>query len=162
MPVVEWGMQRKHYEKTAEKKDASKLKIGVVVSRFNQDVTARMREGALATLKEWGVKEKNIKLIEVPGGFELPYACEKLIRKMKPHAVIALGCIIKGDTDHDKYIASAVSDALMQLSVTHVIPVAFGVITTNTLEQAIVRSTGSTNKGPEAAVAAMESALLAF
>ncbi len=145
-----------------EKKDASKLKIGVVVSRFNEDITGRMRDAALETLRQWGVKESNIKLLEVPGSFELPFACQMLIKKMKPHAVIALGCVIKGDTDHDKYIASAVSDALMQISVTHMLPVSFGVITTNNLEQAVIRSTGSTNKGAEAALAALQSALLVF
>jgi 6,7-dimethyl-8-ribityllumazine synthase len=76
--------------------------------------------------------------------------------------VVALGCIIKGDTDHDKYIAEAVSHGLMRLSLQYAIPVSFGVITTNTLEQAVVRSTGKTNKGPEAAEAALETALLKF
>ncbi len=155
-------MQRKHYKKKVASRDASKLKVGVVVSRFNEDITGRMRDGALETLRAWGVKEKNITLVEVPGSFELPFACAKLIKKIKPHAVIALGCVIKGDTDHDKYIADAVSHALMRLSTDHAIPVAFGVITTNDLEQAVIRSTGNTNKGPEAAIAALQSALLKF
>ena len=155
-------MQRKHYEKEVARNDTSKLRVGVVVSRFNEDITGRMRDGALETLSAWGVKEKNITLVEVPGSFELAFACAKLIKKLKPHAVVALGCVIKGDTDHDKYIADAVSHALMRLSIDHAIPVAFGVITTNNLEQAVVRSTGETNKGTEAAVAALESALLKF
>ena len=155
-------MQRKHYEKEVAHRDASKLKVGVVVSRFNEDITGRMRDGALETLRAWGVKDKNITLVEVPGSFELPFACAKLIKKMKPHTMIALGCVIKGDTDHDKYIADAVSHALMRLSTDHSIPVAFGVITTNNLEQAVIRSTGETNKGTEAAIAALQSALLKF
>jgi 6,7-dimethyl-8-ribityllumazine synthase len=155
-------MQRKHYDKEVERKDASKLRVGVVVSRFNEDITGRMREGALDTLRGWGVKEKNITVVHVPGSFELPLAAVKLIKAKKPHAVIALGCVIKGDTDHDKYIADSVSHGLMRLSLDHAIPVSFGVITTNTLEQAVVRSTGKTNKGPEAAIAALESALLKF
>ena len=155
-------MQRKHYEKEVANRDASKLKVGVVVSRFNEDITSRMRDGAIETLHSWGVKEKNITVVDVPGSFELPFACAKLIKKMKPHAMIALGCVIKGDTDHDKYIADAVSHALMRLSMDHTIPVAFGVITTNTLDQAVVRSTGETNKGVEAAMSALQSALLKF
>ena len=155
-------MQRKHYEKEIAQKDASKLKVGVVVSRFNEDITGGMLEGALATLRAWGVKEKNITVVHVPGSFELPYGALQIIKKRKPHAVIALGCIIKGDTDHDKYIAEAVSHGLMRLSLDGAIPVSFGVITTNNLEQAVVRSTGKINKGPEAAVAALESALLKF
>ncbi len=155
-------MQRRHYEKEQEKRDASKLKIGVVVSRFNEDITGRMLDGALETLRAWGVKEKNIRVVHVPGSFEIPFGALKLIKKMKPHAVIALGCVIKGDTDHDKYIADAVSHGIMRLSLDNMIPVSFGVITTNNLEQAVVRSTGKTNKGPEAAAAALESALLKF
>ena len=155
-------MQRKHYDKEIERKDASKLRVGVVVSRFNEDITGRMLEGALETLRAWGVKEKNITVAHVPGSFVLPYGALKIIKKTKPHAVVALGCVIKGDTDHDKYIADAVSYGLMRLSIDHFIPVSFGVITTNNLEQAVVRSTGKSNKGPEAVVAALESALLKF
>lgn len=153
-------MQRKHYEKETKIRDASKLRVGVVVSRFNEDITERMLEGALETLGAWGVKEKNIQVVHVPGSFEIPFGCLKMIKKVKPHAVVALGCIIKGDTDHDKYIADAVSHGIMHLSLKHSIPISFGVITTNTLAQAVVRSTGKTNKGPEAATAALESALL--
>jgi 6,7-dimethyl-8-ribityllumazine synthase len=160
--MVQWGMQRKHYEKEVVRRDASNLKVGVAVSRFNEDITGRMRAGCLETLRAWGVKERNITVVEVPGSFELPFSCAKLIKKIKPHAVVALGCIIKGDTDHDRYIASAVADGLMRLSIDHAIPVAFGVITTNDLQQAVVRSTGAANKGPEAAIAALESALLKF
>jgi 6,7-dimethyl-8-ribityllumazine synthase len=155
-------MQRKHYEREPERKDGSKLKVGVVVSRFNEDITGRMLDGALDTLAAWGVKEKNIKVVRVPGSFELPFGAVKLIKSMKPDAVIALGCIIKGDTDHDKYIADAVSHGLMRLSLDFGIPVSLGVITTNNLEQAVIRSTGKTNIGPDAAVAALESALLKF
>jgi len=153
-------MQRGEYEKERAAKDGSKLRVGVVVSAFNEDITEPMLEGAKETLREWGVKENNIDVIRVPGSFEIPYGCLTLISRKKPDAIIAIGCVIKGETDHDRYIASAVADGIMQLTLTHKVPISFGVITTNTLEQAKVRSTGTANKGREAALAALEMALL--
>lgn len=149
-------MQRGEYEKARKAGDASKLTIGIAVSAFNADITEGMLAGALATLKEWGVEDRNIPLLRVPGSFELPYACQKLIKDKKPDAVIALGCIIKGDTEHDRHIATAVAGGLMRLTLDHGMPVSFGVITTNTLEQAQVRSKGESNKGREAALAVLE------
>ena len=151
-------MRRNELEKKIKPQDASKLRVGVVVSRFNEDITLPMLEGALEALREWKVKKNNIRIMHVPGSFEIPFGALKLIKK-KVHAVVTIGCIIKGETDHDKYIASAVSSGIMQLSLEYKIPISFGVITTNTLEEAQVRSSGTTNKGSEAAAAALEAAL---
>ncbi len=153
-------MQRKEYAKARKARDASKLSVGVVVSRFNEDITESMLEGALRTLATWGVKERNIHILHVPGSFEIPFGCRSLIRKKRVRAVVALGCVIKGETEHDRYIASAASSGIMQIMLESGIPISFGVITPNTLAQARTRSRGETNKGIEAAVAALELALL--
>ncbi len=153
-------MQRKEYAKKVPVRNASKLRVGVVASRFNEDVTSRMLEGALATLREWGVKGTNTHIVRVPGSFEIPMGCLKLIKKKHLNAIITIGCIIKGETEHDRYLAMAVSQGLMQLSLQYKLPISFGVITTNTLAQAKTRSRGKTNKGIEAAVAALDMALL--
>ncbi len=153
-------MQRKHYEKEVAPRDASKLKIGIVVSRFNEDITEGLLAGALETLHAWKVKDSNITIWHVPGSFELPFASQKMIMRKKVHAVIALGCIIKGETSHDQYIASAVSNGITRVALDKNIPIAFGVLTVNSLEQAQVRSRGNTNAGIEAALGALESALL--
>lgn len=155
-------MQRNEYARKRNARDASALRIGIVVSRFNTDITEDMLAGALQTLRAWGVRERNIEVIHVPGSFEIPFACRMLLsKKKKPDAIIALGCIIKGETDHDRYIASAVSHGIMQLTLESGIPISFGILTTNNLKQAEVRSRGKSNKGIEAAIAALESALLA-
>lgn len=154
-------MQRTEYAKKRAAKDASKLRVGVVASRFNEDITESMLEGALETLKEWKVKDKNISLVRVAGSFEIPYGCTTLLRKkQKPHAIVALGCVIKGETKHDEYISMSVAHALQQLILKSGIPIGFGIITPNTLDQAKARSRGKANKGREAAEAALEAALL--
>lgn len=149
-------MQRGEYEKTRAAKDGSALSIGIAVSSFNTDITEPMLEGARSVLAQWGVKDENVSVMRVPGAFELPYACQKLIEEKKPDAVIAIGCVIKGDTEHDRYIAAAAADGIMRVMLDTKTPVSFGVITTNDLAQAVVRSTGETNKGREAALAALE------
>lgn len=149
-------MQRGEYEKARETKDASKHKVGIVVSSFNTDITSPMLEGALTVLKEWRVAHDAVSVLRVPGSFEIPYGCQKLIEEKKPDAVIAIGCVIKGDTEHDRYIADATAHGIMRVSLDTKTPISFGVITTNTLDQAVVRSTGETNKGKEAALAALE------
>ena len=110
-------------------------------------------------LREWRVSEKNTNVLRVAGSFEIPYGCLNLIQK-KPDAIIALGCLIKGETKHDEYIASAVSHGIMRLSLDYKIPIGFGVITANNITQAKARSSGNANKGAEAAIAALEMALL--
>ncbi len=152
-------MQRKKGAKS-KAGDASKLRIGVVVSSYNPEITDALYEGTRAVLKEWRVQEKNIFTLKVPGSFEIPYGCAKIIKRKKPDAVIALGCLVKGETKHDEHIATAVAGGIMRLSLEHAIPVAFGVLTTNNLAQARARSRGERNKGREAAVAALQSALV--
>ena len=155
------AMQRKHYAKEIKARDASNRTIGIVVSRFNEDITERMLAGALETLAAWKVRTEHITIVRVPGSFEIPYGCLTLLKKSKkPDAIIALGCIIKGETKHDRYLAMAASQGIMHLSLTYGVPIAFGVITPNTLAQANARAKGNTNKGREAAQAALESALL--
>src|SRR3989344_835328 len=138
-------MRRTEYAKDYEPRAASKLRVGIVVSRWNSDITERLLAGAQEILRAWHVAPKRVTVMHVAGSFEIPYVCLALIKKKKPDAVIALGCIIKGETDHDRYIASAVSH---------------GIITANNLKQAEARATGDANKGKEAAVAALEAALL--
>jgi 6,7-dimethyl-8-ribityllumazine synthase len=153
-------MQRKEFTKKVTPRDASKLKIGIVVADFNPDITGSLLEGALKALGEWGVEKRNIDVSRVYGSFDLTYACDLMLRTHKSDAVVALGCIVKGETDHDRYIASAVSHGLTDLAIKHGKPVSFGVITTNTLAQARARSRGTTNHGEKAAIAALQSALL--
>jgi 6,7-dimethyl-8-ribityllumazine synthase len=153
-------MQTKEFLKKAKPRDASKLKVSIVAAKFHSDITDSMLEGALKVLKEWKVADKNIKVRRVYGSFDLTYAAALAIKKDRPNVVIAIGCIIKGETKHDEYIAHAVAQGLTRLSIEHVIPVSFGIITTNTLEQAKQRSRGKTNHAEKAAVAALEAALL--
>lgn len=135
------------------------MSIGIAVSRFNEDITTSLLEGALKTFKDAGVQNKNIYILEVPGSFELPFACQKLTKK-KLDVVLALGCIIKGETSHDVYIAQSVAASLSALSLQVNIPVIFGVLTTNDLKQAKDRSQGKRNKGTECAEVALEMAQL--
>lgn len=154
-------MQRKKKE-VVKAKDASKLKIGVVVSTYyEEEITGRLLEGALETLRAWKVAEKNITVVRVPGSFEITYGCLSLLQsKKKCDAIIALGCVIKGETDHDQYISHAVAQGIVEMMIKYGTPISFGVVTTNNLAQAKARSTGTNNKGIEAATAALEMALL--
>ncbi len=153
-------MQRGHYAKKTATGDASRLKVGIAVSEFNSDITESMLSAALATLREWKVPEKAITVMHVPGSFELPLASANLIKKKKADVVIALGCVIKGETKHDEYISSAVAQGLTQLMLTTGVPIGFGVITPNNLAQAKARSRGRSNKGIEATIAALRMALV--
>lgn len=155
-------MQRKNKENEVPVKDASKLKIGIVVSAYYADqITGGLLAGAMDTLRTWKVAEKNITIVRTPGCFEIPFGCLALLNgKKKPDAIITLGCIVKGETDHDKYIASAVTQGIIDLTREYQTPISLGILTVNNLAQAKARSTGKNNKGCEAAVAAMEMALL--
>jgi 6,7-dimethyl-8-ribityllumazine synthase len=136
---------------------AAKFKIAIAVSEYNEDITFALRDGAIKTLKENGVKEKNIIVKLVPGAFELPLAASWLYEYENVDAVISLGCVIKGDTDHDIYINNAVSTAIMNLSLETGAPFVFGVITPNNHQQAIDRAGGKHgNKGVECAVATLK------
>ncbi|OHA15362.1 MAG: 6,7-dimethyl-8-ribityllumazine synthase [Candidatus Taylorbacteria bacterium RIFCSPLOWO2_12_FULL_43_20] len=133
--------------------DGGNLEVGIAVSLFNDDITKPMLEGALLCLEENKVRKDNIKVVFVPGSFEIPYFCQKLAKSGKYDALIAIGCVIKGETDHYYYIAGEVSRAIMDISLKYEIPVGFAIITTNNLSQAKDRAAGNNNKGYEAAEA---------
>ena len=148
-------MQRKKGNKN-NTINASKFKIAVVVSNFNYDITGKMLDGAKKILKENKVESANIKIIIVPGSFEIPLACQKLAQTKKYDGIIAIGCVIKGGTDHYYYIANEVSRGIMDVMLKFSLPVGFGVITTNNLKQAKDRANDKCNKGAEAAEAVLE------
>ncbi len=132
-------------------------KIGVVVSEWNNDITFPLYDGCIDTLKKHGVEASNIFTKVVPGSFELPFAAKSFILEEKVDAVICIGCVIKGETDHDIYINQSVAQAIMQLGLMTDKPFIFGVLTPNTHEQAKDRAGGKHgNKGVEAAVSALK------
>ena len=140
---------------------AKGLKFGIVVSRFNDFITTRLLEGAQDALLRHGAKEDDITVIKVPGSFEIPLAAKKMISKGNYNAIICLGTIIRGATSHFEYIAAAVSKGIATVSFETGIPVTLGVITTDSIEQAIERAgTKSGNKGWDAAMTAIEMARL--
>jgi len=137
--------------------NASEYRIAIVVSEYNEQITFALRDGAVETLKKHGVKEKNIFIELVPGAYELPLGAKWMFEKKKADAVLALGCVIKGDTDHDIYINNSVSQALINLGPETKAPFSFGVITPNNLQQAKDRAGGKHgNKGVECAIAVLK------
>ena len=139
--------------------DGKGLKIAIVMSRFNEFIVNRLYEGAIDGLTRNGVDEKNITQILVPGSFEIPLVAEKAAKSKKYDAIIALGCVIRGDTPHNVYIASEVAKGIALASMNSGIPIIFGVLTPDNVEQAIERAgTKSGNKGFQAAAAAIETA----
>lgn len=136
------------------------LRFGIVVSRFNQSVTDSLLKGALRLLKERGVRPVDIEVVKVPGAFELPGAAKKLGLLGRFHALICLGAVIKGETPHFHYISQEVSRGIGQLSLDLGLPVIFGVLTTDSMDQALARCGDEMNKGVEAAMAAIETAHL--
>jgi 6,7-dimethyl-8-ribityllumazine synthase len=139
--------------------NAANLKFAIVVSRFNNSITQYLSEGALDCLKRNGCRVENIDVIKVPGALELPVTADKIASLKKYDAIICLGAVIRGATPHFDYVASSASSGIMQVSVKHSLPVIFGVLTTDTLEQAIERSgTKAGNKGWDAALTAIEMA----
>ena len=140
---------------------AAGYRFAVVVSRFNEEITEGLLNGARAALESAQVRSDDITLVRVPGAFELPVTARRLAETGRFDAIICLGCVIKGDTMHFEYIASAVSQGIMDVGTATGIPVAFGVLTTLTDEQAAMRAAeGPENKGREAAMAAVEMATL--
>ena len=132
-------------------------KFCLVLSRFNSFLTERLLEGAIDCLKRHSVNEDNITLVRVPGAFEIPLVCKKIAETNKYDAVIALGAVIRGDTPHFDYVAAEVSKGLASVSLSTGSPVIFGVLTTDTIEQAEIRSGAKGgNKGFEAAMTALE------
>ena len=132
-------------------------RYAVVVSKYNSDITDRLCEAAVTTLGQHGVSDERIVVVPVPGSFEIPVVAEQLARSGHYDAIVCLGAVIQGETTHDQYINHQVSASLGQLALEQDLPVLFGVLTCQTLEQALNRAGGSMgNKGVEAAQAALE------
>ena len=133
------------------------LKLGVVVSRFNDFITQKLLEGAIDALIRHGVREEDIEVVWVPGGFEIPAVASHLIKEGNFDALICLGAVIRGDTPHYELISTQVAKGIANLSVQAKIPVIFGVVTADTIEQAIERAgTKEGNKGFDAAFGLLE------
>ena len=143
-------------EHTGKTGSLDKKRFGVVVSSYHRQITAPLLQGALATLTAEGADDHNVTIAWVPGGWELSLAAKRMIDANSFDAIICLGCVIKGETTHDHHINTMVSSTLGQISVDSGIPVAFGLLTCNSLQQAIERSGGEVgNKGVEATEAAI-------
>ena len=140
---------------------AGKHRFGIVVSRFNHFITEHLLNGALDALRRHGADEKGITVVWVPGSFEIPLALKKMAESQHYDALIALSAIIRGDTPHFDYVANEASKGIAQVMLEHGVPIAFGVLTTHTLEQAVERAgTKAGNKGFDAALSAIEMANL--
>ncbi|WP_394867195.1 6,7-dimethyl-8-ribityllumazine synthase [Paraclostridium bifermentans] len=140
---------------------AKDIKIGIVVGRFNEFIVSKLLGGALDGLKRHGVDEDNIEVSWVPGAFEIPLAAKKMAQSKKYDAIICLGAVIKGSTPHFDYVCAEASKGISSVSLSEELPVIFGVLTTDTIEQAIERAgTKAGNKGYDAAVTAIEMANL--
>lgn len=140
---------------------AKGLKFGIVMSRFNEFITAKLLDGAIDALVRHGAREEDIDVAKVPGSFEIPLIARKMAAKGTYSAIICLGTIIRGATPHFEYIAAEVSKGIASVSLETGTPIAFGIITSDTIEQAVERAgTKSGNKGWDAAVTAIEMAQL--
>lgn len=151
------GKYKKHEVKQADEILGIGMKIGVVVSEWNEDITFRLRDACTQTLLAHGVSQDNIIVSYVPGAFELPLGARFLLLKEKLDGIVCLGCVIKGETKHDEYIAKAVATGIMSLGLTSGKPIIFGVLTPNDHQQALARADGSHgNKGEEAAITVLK------
>jgi 6,7-dimethyl-8-ribityllumazine synthase len=140
---------------------AKSLKFAIVISRFNEFITGKLLEGAKDALLRHGAKEEDIEVVKVPGSFEIPMIAKKMALKGTFNAVICLGTVIRGATPHFEYIAAEVSKGIAMASMETGVPVVFGVLTCDTIEQAVERAgTKSGNKGWDAAMTAIEMAQL--
>lgn len=138
------------------------FRVAIVVSRYNDFVTDSLRDAAIETLVEAGISREDVTIHVVPGAFEIPQAASVVARALKPDVVVCLGCVIRGATPHFEYISSAVAHGITQAGLATGVPMAFGVLTTNSVEEALERSAaGPANKGREAALAGLEMAALA-
>jgi len=138
---------------------AAGFRFAVVVSKYNDFVTDRLQTGALEALATAGVDRDEVTVVRVPGAYELPLAAQHAAESGRFDAVVCLGCLIRGETPHFEYISSAVSQGLTTAAAATGIPITFGVLTTNSVEEALARAgDGPTNKGHEAAIAAIEMA----
>ena len=137
--------------------DASMMRFGIVVSEWNSNIRGALLEGAVTTLKKHGAKEENILVQTVPGSFELTFGASQMIKSGKVDAVIAIGCVVRGDTPHFDYVCAGTTQGIAHLNATTDIPVIYGLITTNTMEQAEDRAGGKLgNKGDEGAITAIK------
>ncbi len=141
----------------AGKLNAEGMKFGIIVSRFNEFFSEKLMEGALDGLKRHGADDEAIDIIRVPGSFEIPYAASRIAGMNKYDSIICLGVVIKGHTPHYEYINNEVAKGVAKLSLDHNMPIIFGLVTADTLEQAIERcGSKSGNKGYSAAMTAIE------
>jgi 6,7-dimethyl-8-ribityllumazine synthase len=132
-------------------------RIALLVSRFNSFVVESLLDGAVDTLKRHGAEDQDLQIIRVPGAWEMPLAAQKLAASKSYEAIIALGAVIRGGTPHFEYVAGECTKGLSSVSLQHDIPIAFGVLTVDTIEQAIERAgTKAGNKGAEAAISTIE------
>ena len=132
-------------------------RIGIVVGRFNSFVVESLLDGAIDTLRRHGAVDKNIEIVRVPGAFEIPLAAQRMAQAGKYDAIIALGAVIRGGTPHFEYVAGECTKGLAAVMMQHSVPVAFGVLTVDTIDQAIERAgTKAGNKGVEATLSAIE------
>ncbi|GIV35051.1 MAG: 6,7-dimethyl-8-ribityllumazine synthase [Chitinophagales bacterium] len=137
--------------------EARGWRVGVVVADYHRQITRRLLDGCIRTLMQCGIKEKDIRVVWVPGAFELPAGAQMLAGASKVEAIVCLGCVIKGETKHDEYINQAVATGITQLSLALKKPVIFGLLTTQNLRQAKDRAGGRHgNKGVEAALTAVK------
>ena len=136
---------------------AKEIKVAIVAARFNEFITSKLIGGAMDGLKRHGVQEEDVNLVWVPGAFEIPLVASKLAKSGKYDAVICLGAVIRGSTSHYDYVCAEVSKGIATVSLDSQIPVLFGVLTTDTIEQAIERAgTKAGNKGYDCALSAIE------
>ena len=136
---------------------SASCRVVIVASRFNQDIVERLLSGALDALEETGTGRDEVRVVRVPGAFELPLAAGRLADSGEYDAVVGLGCVIRGETSHFEYVSRAAIDGLERVSLDSGVPVGFGVLTTDTVDQALARSGGGAgNRGYDAAVAALE------
>ncbi|MEX0721931.1 MAG: 6,7-dimethyl-8-ribityllumazine synthase [Balneolaceae bacterium] len=133
-----------------------KVKVGIVVSRWNSMITEKMLEGAISALKRNGVSEDDITVVRCPGSYEIPLAVQKLMQYRNLDGIVALGVVIRGGTPHFEYVCDAVNRGITDLILKHNKPIAFGVLTTNDVKQALERAGEKGNKGREAALALLE------
>jgi 6,7-dimethyl-8-ribityllumazine synthase len=145
------------YTVDLERDAAAGWRFGVVVSRFNEDITSALLDGARTTLKEYGASSKDIEVVHVPGAFELPMGATVLAAREDIHAVVCVGALIRGETPHFDVLATSTAHAVQDVAREFGLPVTFGLITCDTMEQAQARAGGAKgNKGSEAALAAIE------
>lgn len=134
------------------------LRFGIVASRFNDFITSRLLEGALDAFRSHGVREEDLTVVRVPGAFEIPVVARRLAGSGRFHAILCLGAVIRGETPHFEYLCAETSRGIGSVALETGLPVLFGVLTTDTVGQAEARAGGKSNKGWEAALAALEMA----